>query len=434
LEDKKRLPFQDMKPDAWVNLAIAAVLAFYLIQIIFIISDFEVCGNVGLDYCAYYSAGKVINQRGFSSIYDLDILRHAQMEIYPQGDNPAFQVFGVMYLPVFLLPFKFLSDIHLPSSYLIWVILNLVSLIIYLRLFTKSIDGVLLSNKLFLTALLSLPVYVNFYEGQVNVWLLICAGEFFRNLLKDQSFKAGLWLGGWLLKPQLLILILPYILFKHNFKAIKGFIISSLIALCISLILIQPGSLIDLLKIFLEAGEGGVVSNPAAMINWRMLGWHIATFTSSNIGWAIIITGSLITTAMTLIIFRKRINGDSGDYALEILGLFAATCIITWHSHLHMSMILIPPMLYLIIKNQIDKRILFTWVFIPIFFRFFGYLIAYFLQSNGNLIKSSQTLYLMTGLPGLLVNLLLLGWTINQFIDKENKLIQSQGGIKDNPV
>jgi len=271
-----------------------------------------------------------------------------------------------------------------------------------------------------------LPVYVNFHEGQVNVWLLICAGEFFRNLMKEKSFKSGLWLGGWLLKPQLLILIFPYLLFKCNLKAIKGFILSSFITLGISLILIQPGSLIDLLRIFLEAGEGGVVSNPAAMINWRMLGWHIASFTSMNIGWTIIIIGSLITTAMTLIIFRKRINGDSGDCALEILGLFAATCIITWHSHLHMSMILIPPLIYIVIKKQISNHIFTAWVFTPIFGELLGYILAYLLQTQSKTLVSYQIHNLGRGLPGFIINFILLGWVVKEsFKQKQEASILS---------
>ena len=59
-----------------------------------------------------------------------------------------------------------------------------------------------------------MPVFLNFFFGQVNLWLLICAGEFFRAFLSAKPLKAGLFLGGWLLKPQLLILIIPFLLIQ----------------------------------------------------------------------------------------------------------------------------------------------------------------------------------------------------------------------------
>lgn len=399
----------------WENLAIAAALTFYLIKMIFIISDFSLCENVGLDYCAYWSAGKLINEKSFSSVYNLNLLEQAQNEIYPQADHPNFQTFAVMYLPIFLLPFKFFSLIDLTTSYLIWTFINFVGLILYLRFFTIKISGTSPSKRLVLISLLSLPVFINFYEGQVNTLLVVCIGEFIRNILEDKDILAGLWLGGWLLKPQLLILIIPFLLLKRLFKSFTGFMLSTILIFGSALIFIKPNGFIDLANTFKEAGEGGVVSNPAAMINWRMLGWHLNSLTNTTIGWIVIIIGSLLTTAIVLYTFTRKINDNSTNQIFAFLGIFAATCAVTWHSHLHMSMILIPPLIYLRMKSEIKESLFIAWIFVPVFVEFLGYLITFLLRANNLSFSNFQALALSRGLTGLILNSLIIVWCIEQF-------------------
>jgi len=85
--------------------------------------------------------------------------------------------------------------------------------------------------------LLYFPVFANFINGQVNVFLLVCTGEFLRNVMEDHPFTAGLWLGGLLLKPQVLILIVPVILILRYWKIFAGFFASSAVILLTSLAL-----------------------------------------------------------------------------------------------------------------------------------------------------------------------------------------------------
>lgn len=423
-----------MKPGAWVNLAIVAAVTFYIIQIVIFIFAGNICQNYAFDFCAFWSVGKVSNEIGLVKVYDINLLKEYQKEIYLYEHNEYinFNPCPVPYLPIFLIPFRLLALLDHKLSFIIWTLLNILIFILYLRFFTRNISGQSLSWRLLLLFMLTLPVFVNFQEGQVNVLLMIFGGEFIRTYLENKPRLAGLWLAGWLLKPQLLILIIPFLLLRRSIKVLIGFFISSLTVLLISFSLINVDGLIALKNLLFDYSQGIPTNNIAAMMNWRMLGWHISTISSSALGWVTTIIGALITTCLISFILINWEKANQTKKIIGFMGIFAATCAITWHSHLHMAMILIPPMIYLLIKNQIDKRILFTWVFTPICFQFFGYLIAYFLQSNGNLINSFQTLNLMRGLPGLLVNLLLLGWTISQFINKENKLIQSQGGIKDN--
>lgn len=416
---KKRVPpFQGMTSVGWQNLALAAIFTYYIILLAFSLINNNMCGNLAGDYCAYWSGGRIINQGGIADIYDLDLLTQFQKEIYPQANSSSilFQPVEVPYLPIFVLPFQFLSLLNLPSSFLVWTLINLIGFILYLRFFAKEVTGNDMPFRLVLMIILSLPVFVNLLEGQLNIWLGICAGEFIRAFLSDKPYRAGLWLGGWLLKPQLLILIIPFLLIQRSFKVLTGFIVSAIAALVISFGLINADGFLRLKNILLESAEGGVTSHPQAMMNWRMLGWHIASFTSSTIGWTIIILGSALTVCVTLFIFRRRLSLDSTQDAIALLGIFAATGVVTWHAHLHMSIILIPVMVYLIIKNSFNEKLFLGWVFMPILVQFISYIIiaAYI---NLEILPTSidQVSDLARGLPGFILNLLFLGWAILQY-------------------
>jgi len=130
---------------------------------------------------------------------------------------------------VFFIPFKYLSKVNLQVSYWIWTSINLVALIGYLVFFLRKIfpqDKTAASPwKFLIPVLLSFPVFNNLINGQVEVFTLICAGEFVRNSLDKKPFLSGVWLGGLLIKPQLLILIIPYLLLRVT-ESYPGFITS----------------------------------------------------------------------------------------------------------------------------------------------------------------------------------------------------------------
>jgi len=415
------LLFQNIFPQRWLNIALAAAFAFNIIFIGLLLINGNICQSFAGDYCAYWGAGRIINELDFSDIYDLDVLTEYEKEIYPYGQDSSFEPFAVMYPPIFMLPFQLLSLINLPLSFLIWTLINGIGFILYLQFFSKEVTGHPLPPQLLLMILLSLPVILNFKEGQVNVWLFICSGEFLRAMLSDKPTKAGVWLGGLLLKPQLLILIIPFLLFQRSIKSIKGFIYSSTTILAISFVLINVDGILKLENVILESFRGGVASCPQAMMNWRMLGLQLAFFTTSDIGWVTTIIGCLLTTIFTLFIFRKKIMPDSISFAVACLGIFAATGAVTWHAHLHTSMILIPPMLYLIFNNRFNKKLFKAWVFIPILFLMVGYILAITIALEGLPINIYQVVDLSIGLPGFILNLTTLGWAVVEFSGTRNE-------------
>ncbi len=406
-----------MTKEGWQNLALASVLFFYILQVGFDLITHNTCGNLALDYCAYWSAGKIATTNGYTDIYNLDLQTQVQKSIHPQGNNPSipFLVVPVPYLPLFVMPFQLLSLLSLESSYWIWTFLNLLGFIFYVRFFIKEMTGYTLPIRLVLIVMLSLPVFLNLFWGQVNIFLGICAGEYIRATLFKKPLQAGLWLGGWLLKPQLLILIIPVLLIQRSIKEILGFIIAAISVFAISFGLINIKGFLILINLFLGYAKGMPTNATGIMMNWRMLGLHISSYFSPIIGWVVISIGTILTIWAVLIISKKPTNADFTKTVIALTGIFAATGAVTWHAHLSMSIILIPPMMYLYVRKCFPEKLLFLWVFMPTSIMLIIYILAAFIKANILPVQISGLLDLLTGLKGLILNLIILAWAVIEY-------------------
>jgi len=259
---------------------------------------------------------------------------------------------------------------------------------------------------------MSLPVFLNLFQGQVNLLLMICVGEFLRKMMDYKPFQAGLWLGGLLLKPQLLILIIPALLLKRLRLTIYGFAVSSFGVGMISLLL---GGLNGFLKVVqLWIGYiGGLPSNyPEAMMNWRMIALNVNALSNSNIGWWIAIPCLVATFLYALYGWKFHFNNHSSQFALAILGIFAATFALSWHSHFSMTMITIPILLFLISRQILPEHLFSFWFFMPLTLMLIIYIIASLIK--GGLLPTDfyPVLNLLSGLRGLILNVFLLWWAI----------------------
>jgi hypothetical protein len=212
-----------------------------------------------------------------------------------------------------------------------------------------------------------LPVYMNVLNGQVNIGLVICVGEFMVAFFSDHSFRAGLWLAGLLLKPQMLILIGLFLLLRRSWQILAGLAVSSSVFGIVSFLMIGLAGFGQLLKLFL-----GVVNAQAGvweegMMNWRMLGVHLSNITNPWIGLAFAGAGMLATLIVALYEWRRPLNPALQSFPVALLGILAATVLVTWHAHIHEAVILIPPLVYLYQKKVLPQKVLDYWVFLPAF-------------------------------------------------------------------
>jgi hypothetical protein len=406
-----RRPFHNMPPGAWGNLALVCILSFYFLQVAGDYLRSPLCKNLGEDYCSFWAAGKISNEHGYASIYDLPLTKQYEDALYPIKDDPYMQerMTPFIYLPVFILPFQLFALLPLVSSYWIWTLVNLIGLILYLRFFTKKLTGQPLPARLLLLSALCVPVINTLFWGQLNILLAICTGEFLRAYVNGKPLRAGFWLGGLLLKFPQLILILPFLLLKKSWKTLSGYLLSSATLLFISYLMVGFEGFRSLFKILVTSSMGGSASNPRMMVNWRMLGFHLSSVTSQKIILGVIILGTLVTLIATWWLARRYDPSDKAKSAIIILGIFTATELVTWHAHFTTTIILIPFFLFLNMQNQTTRKLFHTWALLPIAFMLIllALTVAFGLTSGITLTTSLQL-----GIVGFILNLAIITWVL----------------------
>lgn len=408
-----KIPFKGLSEKKRVNLLLIALATYFVISFAMPLVQGDRCRAI--DFCGYYGAGLTMNNGKISDIYNSQILGQFQSNFFSSiGASAQYtEVISMVYLPVFLVPLKFFALFSYPISLLIWYLINIFGLIFYLYYFYRQISGGKPDLKILALLLLSYPVLLTFNYGQLNILLVICIGEFLRSLKVHKPLRAGIWLGGWLLKPQLLILILPYLLIQKKYKALFGFIISSIILFGTSFLLVGWDGMSSLFNLIFESAGGGAASHYEYMMNWRMLSYYVSIFTTPTIGWIFLGVASLATAAVPLIMFRRKRDVDTPEFWVGLLGVLAATTLVAYHAHLHTAMILIPILIYLYAKQWLSPRSIILWIVIP----YLGLLLLYLigLLILGNILPTGFGYIIEIGFGSatLITNLILLFWSLS---------------------
>ena len=193
LSTQVRTPFRNMTSASWLNLGLAGLLLFYALYLGWQILLHMLCAQIGVDYCAYLAAAKVASAHGYASLYDPQLLQQAQRDLLTSLGNLApIPLLPFLYLPAFVLPFQLLSGLGPGTGFAIWTAVNLIVLVLYLRFFLRRLGLQPAPVRLLLMLLACLPTFMNLLTGQMNVWLVLCTGEFMRAFLDRRCFQRGL--------------------------------------------------------------------------------------------------------------------------------------------------------------------------------------------------------------------------------------------------
>ena len=151
----------------------------------------------------------------------------------------------------------------------------------------------------------------------------------------------------------------------------------------------------------------GLPSNaPEAMINWRMVGLNLNNLFNLPFGWVVTGLGMGFTIFVVYFLIKNNPPYGSHMWIIAMLGIFSATLAITWHSHYHMAMVLIPFLIYVSINNLLPPKIPFLWVIVtPVIT--LGFLVVNLVIQLFEKIYFINTLSVIA-LSGLIVNLIIL--------------------------
>lgn len=325
------------------------------------------CAYLGTDFRGYYAAAQIAWQRGFSEVYDQQTQEHYQAALPHRCPNssyapPLLSVY-MPYLPVFVLVALPLILLDFTSAYYLWVLLNLVVLLLYLLHFAKSIGERANLFRVF-QWMLCVALISNLFLGQMNVLLAIFLGEFVLAFMQGRRYLSGFWLGGMLMKPHTLILLLPGLVMSKSWKALLGFAGGAATILGGSLLLggVQ-GVWSSIWMAYRFAGS--LIQTAPTMMNFRGLALNLELVFPDWLAWAVAIWGMILVVVLSLYLWLRCFSETAPRFILLILATLGATFAVTWHSHFYLLMLFIPILLFLDLKGLIPESWVWAWMAIP---------------------------------------------------------------------
>jgi hypothetical protein len=388
-ENKKAVPGQPqmrrwLDRAWWIWLAAVLVFVFNLYRTGFI------CHYTATDFRGYYASAQIAWQQGFARVYHQPTQDETQAQlplVCPDGSlaPPPLRV-TMPYLPAFVILLLPLPALEFTKSYLAWSLFSLLVLLLYGWRFCCALDGRFSRLKLF-QWVICLPLLATLALGQMNVYLVVCLGEFTLALVQGKEIRSGLWLAGMLLKPHTLILLLPGLVLGRRWRPLLGFLAGLGGILGGSFLLAGAQGLRDMLGM-VNQFAGPTFGTAPTMMNWRALALNLQTYTPSWLAWGLALLGMVLVALFGLALWRIQpaqapagtetistnvgpeiASGQAGLPALWtvtlVLATFAATCSIAWHSHFYMLLPMIPFLIYLDGLKQVPAGLFAVWIWGP---------------------------------------------------------------------
>jgi hypothetical protein len=139
-------------------------------------------------------------------------------------------------------------------------------------------------------------------------------------------------------------------------------------------------------------------------------------------GRVVLIGGSLITAGIALIAFRKKVETSSRNFMVGLLGVMAATLVVTYHAHTHSAIAIIPILLYLYMDKVMNERVYAIWLLSPSVFNLLQFLIGALILLSILPFSFAHFVNFSIGLCIFGLNLYLLGWSVHQVRQKTLEL------------
>ena len=168
-----------------------------------------------------------------------------------------------------------------------------------------------------------------------------------------------------MLKPQVLIIIGMVLLLQRAWRILAGAASTSIALGAISVFLVGRSGVVDMLRGWLFTANGSANIWVEGMMNWRMIGVQLSNLAKPWLGWAIAGIGMLVTLVVLLYVWGKRSDPNSPSFPVAVAGILAGGAMLSWHAHIHMAMMLLPPIIYLYQRNMLPQKLLDYWVFVP---------------------------------------------------------------------
>jgi len=229
---------------SFISLLTILCLVRFFIQLSNIKKD-DTTAVYGVDLIAYYTAAQLIEAGGSSEIYaevkeDFSVVNSGKFFETAKISGFHLTPTRYVYLPLFLAPFKLLTEFNFPTAAILWLILNMICVIAIIFLewrFTKDLPYPLL--RLMVITFLNLYSFPLFYAlklGQTSIILYLVVCFIYLLTIRKQDSLAGIFLGIIICLKFSPLLLALYFLYRKRYTLVISCMLTVLIILLTSLL------------------------------------------------------------------------------------------------------------------------------------------------------------------------------------------------------
>ena len=179
-------------------------------------------GNkLGLDFIAFYIAGRSVLEDSGQNLYDLEWQRSTQQKVL-NYDQTSFTPF--INPPYATAIYALFSHDSYRLSYGLWVLTSFLLLLLSCTLLARNLLNRSRQSafRFIYFSLAFFPTYLWFFYGQATGFLLLILSAAFVLLRQGKDFRAGFVLGLLAFKPQIALCLLLPIIIKRRYRAMAG--------------------------------------------------------------------------------------------------------------------------------------------------------------------------------------------------------------------
>jgi hypothetical protein len=175
------------------------------------------------DFTNFYTGGAIVRDGLGKNLYDQALQTRYQQQIL---NGLSFQdgVLMYNYPPYVVFPFAVLSLLPIIQAYWVWTFVQ-ICLFIWLLKLLRDLSSTWRGEerRLMLSAVFAFPfLLINFIQGALSLFMLICLVQFYLTLKNRQDIKAGIWFMLSFVKPQNVLLIIILLISARRWKTLAG--------------------------------------------------------------------------------------------------------------------------------------------------------------------------------------------------------------------
>jgi Glycosyltransferase family 87 len=298
------------------------------------------------DFISFYTAGKILQRRAPTHLYDLQLQYAIQREVAPDVEirtaalpfvRPPFEAW--LFLPLAYLPYgvAFILWDLLNCGCLLRVILTLRQELLELRCF--SLGFTLLSVFSFF------PVFVTLLQGQDSILLLLVYVIGYRLMSRKRYFASGVVLGLGTIKFPLVLPFLIVFIVRKKLSVLLGFALTSLLLFGVSVATVglSTASYYPEFLLNIDAVAKGV-NIPKDMPNLRgLLAVLIHPQLTTRMEAVLLGVLSLFFVSFAIRNWNPNTHGDEGRFELGFSLNLVVTILVSYHCHsFDLSLLVLP--------------------------------------------------------------------------------------------